>query len=245
MKRMIWWVPILTLLILGGARPAASQGNSQPNLPGPTDAPPAVLQQSCLQTYCIYFPIIGDQPPVKVQTADYFTPKSGPILVAGLIKNYGSETIYGARITAELYLSSSLVETITGTTLLPATFSGGTNPFILYTNSYYDDYTLSAQITSWTTDQQPESLPLTVLSKNASGSMEILTESGEIRNDQPVTLANIQVVVDGSVSRYTAAILGKNMLAPGETTTYQVTLYYPSNLPGRDFSIWAQGEVQP
>jgi hypothetical protein len=245
MKRMIWWVPILTLLLLGGARPAGGHGVPRFYPLSPSDDHPAALQQNCLQASCAYLPFVGDQPPVTILNAYYFTPKYPPILVAGLIKNHGNETVYDVNITAELYLGSSLVETITGTTSLPATFPGGTNPFVLSTNSIYDNYTLSAWITSWTADQQPESLPLTVVSKNASGSMDILTESGEIRNDQPVTLENIQVVVDGALSWYAAAHPGKNVLAPGEMTTYQVTLFYPSNLPGGDFTVWALGQVRP
>ena len=166
----------------------------------------------------------------------------------GLVKNNGSATVYDVNIRIEFYLGSTLVDTMTDTTTLPATFPGDTGPFVWYTNiSSYDFDKISARITSWKLDRQPVPLPITVVSKFlGAGSWAILEEHGEIRNDQTVTLKNIKVVVsEGGQLNLAIANLGKTTLAPGETTTYIGYISWPYPIGNPDYTVWAQGEVQP
>jgi len=247
MKRMIWWVPIFTLLLLGGARPAGGQAVSRFNPLDPPDDQPAAPQQSCLEANCIYIPLLVRYiPNLEVTGASYEQLKYGGIVVSGRIKNNGAITVYNVRVAADIYYDSHLMETITGTTLLPAILPGNSDIFKMGSDLDVVDR-VSARIISWELLPYRQYLPLTVVSKVVTMCMlSMLTESGEIRNDQSVTLTNIVAEVsDGPYGNWNVASLGKTTLAPGETTTYTAGFYFPSNILCEDFSVVAYGEVQP
>lgn len=246
MKRMIWWVPIFTQLLLGGARPAGGQGVSQLNPLDSPDSQPAALQQSCPEANCSYIPLlVGYIPRLEVTYVYYEQLKYGGIAVSGAIKNNGAITVTNVRVAADLYYDSRLYETITGTTKLPAILPDHSEIFEMTSDLFADE--VSARIISWEVGPYRQYLPLTVVSKYVTMCMlSMLTESGEIRNDQSVTLTNIVAEVsDGPYSDWHVASLGKTTLAPGETTTYSAGFYFPSNILCEDFSVVAYGEVQP
>ena len=74
---------------------------------------------------------------------------------------------------------------------------------------------------------------------------------GQIRNDTPYTIEDIEVVVNAAYPGYTSATVNSSTLAPGETTSYATGsfiligfYFYPWD-DEEWGTVWAQGAVAP
>jgi hypothetical protein len=195
----------------------------------------------------VYLPIVYQPPVVRLDDPQLFVGKYCEGSVVGKVTNLSNQTVYDVNLTASLFLDSELVEVITGTTGLPATFSYDFNLFMLYPENFDyfcgDGFSVEVTVDSWSFEHDPEYLPLTVLSKIRTGGHEIGELSGEIRNDNPVPVTSIEMMVYPDTYFLTFATPDKTSLAPGEITTYTAGLYYPGFSSGEDYTVWAQGAV--
>jgi hypothetical protein len=189
----------------------------------------------------IYLPNVHKPLVVRVDDAYEFYAKYNSYIV-GKVTNVSNQTVYDVNLTASLFLNNELVDVITGTTGLPATFPSDSNLF-RFSSNYVDDMSLEVNVESWSFEHDPEYLPLTVLSKNFSGGFEQGYLTGEIRNDNPAAVNSIEMMTYPDSEFFSHATPDKKSLAPGETTTYTIWLYFPSALDGEDYTVWAQGVV--
>jgi hypothetical protein len=191
-----------------------------------------------------YLPIVNKPPVVRIDEADKYHGKYDWYVV-GKVTNVSNKTVYDVNLTASLFLNDQLVEVITGTTGLPATFPSGSNLFKINPKGFYsyDEISISVDVESWSFEHDPEYLPLTVLSKNFSGGGELGHLTGEIRNDNAVPVTSIEIMVYPDTEFVTYATPDKTSLAPGEITAYTTWLYQPGFPESESFTVWAQGAV--
>jgi hypothetical protein len=194
--------------------------------------------------HIFYLPIVSKSLVVRIDEAYVFHGK-GYWFVAGKVTNLSDRTVYDVNLTASLFLNDQLVEVITGTTGLPATFPWSSNLYKIFPpdDLYSEEISVSVDVESWSFEHDPEYSPLTVLSKNFSGGPEIGHLDGEIRNDHAVPVSSIEMMVYPDVEFYIYATPDKTSLAPGEITAYTTWLYMPGLAEGESFTVWAQGAV--
>lgn len=235
-SRIAFGISIATLSFLGTA-PIGVEGSDQADT---NQVYMALVMQSFV--------------PVDV-TYHWCSFKGSPYSIVGRITNNTNQTIYNTRLTAQFFnKNGDLIYTLISTGYLPATFPGGTNPFEmsppweLRLDPYSHEVVVS--IDSYDIENDPEYLPLTVVSKNFDEYGDepnwwgIL--SGEIRNDNLDTIEDILVYVNGStICGFTRVDPIASTLAPSETTFYSVEISLPRYQVGEDFTLWAQGAVAP
>lgn len=191
----------------------------------------------------IYLPDVHKPLVVRVDEASEYNGKYTNYAV-GKVTNLSNKTVYDVSLAVNLFSNGQLVEIITGTTILPATFPSDSNLFKIHIGNVYsyDERSISVDVDSWSFEHDPEYLPLTVLSKYFIGGRQIGYLTGEIRNDNPVPVTSIQMMVYPEASFFVFATPDKTSLAPGEITVYQTGLYvrWPEPEP---FTVWAQGAV--
>jgi hypothetical protein len=218
---------------------------------------PPLAHSGCQDEICLYFPLIYvPAPPVDIINTHFGMHKGGCNL-AGDVFNPGNDPVYSVSVSAEFYDSDGdLIGILSPSPALVATLPGESNPFETpYSFSYQcpSNVDVDIKITSWSLTAPFDYRPVTVISENVDSSGCFPTPGGclpteatffgEIRNDQPVTLANIKLIVKpGSQSYYGVASLSKTTLRPGEVTTYSYFLYDPYGLPiSSDFDAQGQG----
>ena len=191
-----------------------------------------------------YLPFVSKSPVVRIDEAYVFHGK-GYWFVAGKVTNLSNKTVYDVNLTASLFLDGQLVEVITGTTGLPATFPWSSNPFKIFPpdDLFSEGISVHVDAKSWSFEHDPEYLPLTVLSKNFSGGPDIGHLDGEIRNDNPVPVSSIEIMVYPDVEFFIHATPDKTSLAPGKVSAYTTWLYYPGSLDSESYTVLAQGAV--
>jgi hypothetical protein len=191
-----------------------------------------------------YLPIVNKSPVVRIDEAYLFHGK-GYWFVAGKVTNLSDRAVYDLNLTASLFLNDHLVEVITGTTGLPATFPWNSNLFKIIPpdDLYSEEISVSVDVESWSFEHDPEYLPLTVLSKHFSGGPDIGHLDGEIRNDHAVPVTSIEIMVYPDVDFFIYATPDKTSLASGEITAYTTWLYMPGFPDGESYTVWAQGAV--
>jgi hypothetical protein len=191
-----------------------------------------------------YLPIVSKSPVVRIDEAYVFHGK-GYWFVAGKVTNLSNKTVYDVNLTASLFSNDQLVEVITGTTGLPATFPGSSNLFKIFPpdDLFSEGISVLVDAKSWSSEHDPEYVPLTILLKNFSGGPEIGHLDGEIRNDNPVPVSSIEIMVYPDVDFFIYASPEKTSLAPGEESTYTTWLYFPGFPESETFTVSAQGAV--
>ena len=217
-------------------------------LPGSAPDRAQAIQPGESQNQVLYLPYVNNSYyPVTVLYSDFFNYRYSTVGIVGQIINYTHETVYNVNITADVFENGILTHTYTDTTMLTATFPGGTNPYnLLVGGEYYIDTNnskLAVRINSYEFDNEPKYLPLTVVSKIYIPTLGNLT--GQIRNDTSKTIEDIEIVLDGFDEFYTSATVNESSLPPGESTTYTAHLFYPRWQDGDSYSVWAQGAVAP
>ena len=192
----------------------------------------------------VYLPIVRKSAVVRIDDAYVFHGK-GYWFVAGIITNLSDRTVYDVNLTASLFSNDQLVEVITGTTGLPATFPGSSNLFKIFPpdDLLSEGISVHVEAKSWSFEHDPEYLPLTILSKNFSGGPDIGHLDGEIRNDHAIPVTSIEIMVYPDVDFFIYATPDKTFLAPGEESAYTTWLYFPGFPEGESFTVWAQGAV--
>lgn len=110
----------------------------------------------------VYFPIIHKPLAVRVDDSYIFNPKGQNWRVVGKVTNVSSQTVYDVHLAARLFSNDELVEVITGTTALPATFPFDSNLFELFPKDpyYVNQISVEVIVDSWSFEHDPEYLPL-------------------------------------------------------------------------------------
>lgn len=216
-------------------------------LPGSAPDRAQAIQPEESQNQVLYLPYVNNSYyPVTVLYAGIYISKYRNLdSIMGEIINNSHKTVYQARIIADVFDNEVVTQTYTTTTMLPATFPGGTNPFQIGVGDLfvdlYDFPEIAVRIESYNFDNAPEYLPLTVVSKIIIGS----NLTGEIRNDTLDTIQDITVVSSGCFWGFGGATVITPTLAPGETTNYTSCFMYFPGQDGESYSVWAQGAVAP
>jgi hypothetical protein len=202
------------------------------------------VSTACNSQWCTYLPLIFRVQDLVIADTDILPCKGGMISQVTIF-NTSDRTIYNAVLTIQLYDNQEIIDTYTGTTGLVATFPGETNLNQKGVQNDFDE--IEANITSWEYEHDPEYYPVLVLSKNFTGTETCGTVFGEIKNDTDDYLSTLGIMVTGgSCGQYTLAKAGKDILAPGEITSYEASAcYHQWYCCGQfyEYSAWAQGAV--
>lgn len=196
-------------------------------------------------SHLAYLPLLHNPEVVRLDASDIYVGRYLNWYVVGKLTNVSGQTVYEINLTAEIFLNNETMGVITGTTALPSTFPSDTNLFELYPTGidYVDGLSVDVNVNSWSFEHDPEYLPLTILSKNFSGGGELGYLTGEIRNDNLVPVTSIEMLVYPGTEFSQYATSDKTSLAPGETSGYSATIYFPGFSTSDSFTVWAQGAI--